>query len=156
MHVDHDAVGVARGGRDEQALHQPAIFYGSGFEPRHGAKINQRGIDRLAAVELLHQLDRAAADTAVFDIDHRAVVALDCVFRFKIDRRVRTDDLKIRAKGKDFAVEVMAPYLAANDWNNTPLPNADLAGRGHTADVSRNGEDIAGRKHGFHRTTSWL
>jgi hypothetical protein len=29
MHVDHDAVGVARGGRGEQALHQPAIFFSS-------------------------------------------------------------------------------------------------------------------------------
>src|SRR3984893_13593754 len=47
MHVDHDTVGVAGADADEQVLHQPAIFFSSGLEFRHRAKIDQRGIDRL-------------------------------------------------------------------------------------------------------------
>src|SRR5665213_930719 len=43
MHVDHDAVGVTGGGADEQVLHQPAVFFVTGLEFRHGAEIDQFG-----------------------------------------------------------------------------------------------------------------
>ena len=52
MHVDDDAVGVARGGADEQVLHQPAILFTAGLELRRGAKIDQLGIDRFVTLEL--------------------------------------------------------------------------------------------------------
>jgi len=51
MHVDDDAVGVAGGGGDEQVFHQPAVFFSPGLEFRHGAEIDQVGIDRLAALQ---------------------------------------------------------------------------------------------------------
>ncbi len=55
MHVDDDAVGVARGGGDEDVLHQPAVFFSAGLEFRHGAEIDQFRIDRLAALQLLQR-----------------------------------------------------------------------------------------------------
>src|ERR1700744_1290635 len=51
MHVEHDAVGMARGRPDKQVLHQPAVFFPAGFEPWHGAGIDQFGVDRLAALQ---------------------------------------------------------------------------------------------------------
>src|ERR1700761_3713198 len=58
MHIDHHAIGVARGRGDENVLHQPAIVFVAGLELRHRAEIDQFGIDRLAAFQLLQQLDR--------------------------------------------------------------------------------------------------
>ncbi len=57
MHVDDDAVRVSRGGGDKQVFHQPTVFFTAGLETRHGAEIDQAGIDRLAAFQLLQQLD---------------------------------------------------------------------------------------------------
>src|SRR5216684_4984704 len=57
MHVDHDVVGVAGGGGDEQVFHQPAVFFGTGLELGHGAAIDQLWVDRLAALEFLQQFD---------------------------------------------------------------------------------------------------
>ena len=65
MHVDDNPVGVARGGADEQVFHQPAVFFGPGLEFRHGAAIDQFWIDRLAALELVQQIDRAEAQADV-------------------------------------------------------------------------------------------
>jgi hypothetical protein len=48
MHVDLDAVGMPCADADEHVLHQPAIFFVTGFEFRHRAEIDQRGIDGLA------------------------------------------------------------------------------------------------------------
>src|SRR5262245_28907472 len=74
MHIDDDAIRVAGGRGHEDVLHQPAIFFGTGLEFRHGAEVDQLGIDRLAALELLQQLHRPEADALVLDIDDRAVV----------------------------------------------------------------------------------
>ena len=89
MDVDDDAVGVAGGGADEEVFHQPAVFCGPGLEPRHGAEIDQFGIDRLAALEFLQQFDRAEAQALVLDIDNCAVVGLEGVFGFQFDQLVR-------------------------------------------------------------------
>jgi hypothetical protein len=109
MDVDHDAVGVAGGGADEEVFHQPAVFGGPGLEPRHGAKINQFGIDRLAALELLQEFDRAEAQALVLDIDDGAVVGLEGVFGFQLDQFVGPDDLEIRTEGADLAVDAPRP-----------------------------------------------
>ncbi len=99
MHVDDDAVGVAGGGADEEVFHQPAVFFRAGLEPRHGAEIDQFGVDRLAALEFLQQVDRAEAQALVLDIDDCAVVGLEGVFRFELDQFVGADDLEIRTEG---------------------------------------------------------
>src|SRR5262245_20435586 len=52
MHVDHHAVGMACGRADKDVLHQPAVFLMPRLELRHGAEVDQLGIDRLAALEL--------------------------------------------------------------------------------------------------------
>ena len=150
MHVDHNAIGVARGGCHEQALHQPAIFFGSGFESRHGAEIDQRGIDRFTAVELFDEFGRTPADASILDLDHRAIVGLERVFRLKLDRGVRPHDLEIRAEGTDFSIDVPAPDLAANNRNDAALADADIAGRCNASDMRGDGEDIAGGKDRFH------
>ena len=94
MHVDHDAVGVAGGGGYENVLHQPAVFFsGTGLEFRHGAEIDQLGIDRLAAFEFLQQLDRPKTDALVLDIDDRTVVGLESVFGLELDQLVGPDDI---------------------------------------------------------------
>src|ERR1700733_86594 len=153
MHVDHDTIGVTGGGCHEQALHQPAIFWCSGFEPRHGAQIDQRRIDGFATVEPLHEFGRPPADASVLDIDHRAIVGFNGVFRLELDRGIRPHDLEIRSKGADLPIDVPASHLAANDRNDAALADADVAGRHDAGDMGGDGEDVAGRKERLHRIT---
>src|SRR5665213_3668361 len=153
MHVNHDAVGVARGGGDEQALHQPAVFFATGLKPRRGAEIDQFGIDRLAALQPLQQLNGAETDAPVLDIDHRAVVGLEGVFRLELDQLVGPDDLEVGAERADLAVDGFAAHLTAGDRNDAADAGADIAGGGHAADLGGDGEDIAGRKLWFHGIT---
>ena len=80
-------------------------FSCAGLEFRHGAEIDQFGIDRLAALQLLQQLDRAEADALVLDIDDRAVVGLEGVFGFELDQLVGPDDLEVGAERQDLAVD---------------------------------------------------
>src|SRR4029450_10352227 len=80
MHVDDDAIGGAGGGADEEAFHQPATRLPAGFDARGGADMSELGIDGLAALELLQQLDGPEAQALVLDIDPRAVVGLEGVF----------------------------------------------------------------------------
>src|SRR3954466_2349878 len=47
VHVDHDSVGMAGGGADEDVLHQPTVLRVPGLKPRHGAEIDQFRVDRL-------------------------------------------------------------------------------------------------------------
>src|ERR1700733_8776305 len=150
MHVEHDAVGMARGRSDKQMFHQPAVLRGAGLESRHGAKIDQLGIDRLAALEPLHEFDGAEADALVLDIDHGAVVGLERVFGFEFDQFVGADDLKIGAESTDLAVDIGAAHIAADHRDNSPDAMTDIAGRRHTADMSGNGENIFGRKLRYH------
>src|SRR6185437_14447366 len=58
MHVEHDAIGVARRRCDKQVFHQPAVFLGPGLEFRHGSEIDQFRIDRLSTFQPLQQFDR--------------------------------------------------------------------------------------------------
>jgi hypothetical protein len=87
MHVDDDAVGVAGGGGDEEVFHQPAVFLVAGLEFRHGAAIDQFGIDRLAALQLPQQIGRPEAK-ALVPTDHRAIVGLEGVFRLQFDQLI--------------------------------------------------------------------
>src|SRR5581483_1883218 len=103
MHVDHDAVGMPRGGADENVLHQPAIFLVPRLESRHGAEIDQLGINRLAALELLQELDRAEAHALVLDIDDGAVVGLEGVFGLEVNQLVGADGLEVSAEGQHLA-----------------------------------------------------
>src|SRR6476660_2301031 len=144
MHVDHDAVGMARAGSDEQIFYQPAVFFRTRFEFRHGAKIDQLWIDRLAALQSLQQLDRAEADDLVFDIDHGAVVGLEGVSGLELDQFVGPDDLEISTEGKHLAVDLLAPHLAADDRNDTADAMADLAGSRHVTDPHGDREDVFG------------
>ena len=144
MHVEHDAVGVARRRCDKQVFHQPAVFFGSGLELRHGAEIDQFRIDRLAAFQPLQQFDRAETNAPVLDIDHRAVVGLERIFRFEFDQFVGPDDLEVRAERADLAVDALAAHLAADDRNDPADAMADVAGGCHAADMSGDGEDVLG------------
>src|SRR6185437_2260201 len=144
MHVDHHAVGVTRSGGDENVLHQPAVFCSTGFEFRRGAEIDQFWIHRLAAFELLQQLDRPEADAPVLDIDHRAVVGLEGVFRFEIDQLVGADDLEVGAERQHLAVDPLAFHLAAGDRNDAADAMADIARDRHLADAGRDGEGESG------------
>ena len=128
MDVDDDAVGMAGGGGDEQAFHQPAVFLGSGFESRHGAEIDQAWIDRLASLQLLQQFDRAEADALVLDIDHCAVIGLEGIFRLQIDQLIGADDLKVGASIQHLAIDAFAMHLAADDRDDPAHAMAGFAG----------------------------
>src|SRR5262245_42907547 len=141
MHVDDNTVRMTGGGGDEDVLHQPAVFFGAGLEFRHGAEVDQLGIDRLAALELLQQLDRPKADALVLDIDHRAVVGLEGILRFEVDQFVGTDNLEVRAERQHLAVD-LASYLATDDGNDAADAVAYVAGRGHLRDARCDGEDV--------------
>src|SRR5438552_8008390 len=144
MHVDNHAVGVAGGGADEQVFHQPAVFGGPGLEPWHGAEIDQFGIDRFAAFQLLQQVDRAEAQALVLDIDDGAIVGLEGVFGLELDQLVGPDDLEVGTEGADLAVDLLAPHLAACYRDDAADAGADLAGRRHLTDPHDDGEDIFG------------
>src|SRR5713226_7075958 len=145
MHVDHDAVDVAGGGADEQVLHQPAVFFGAGFELRHSAEIDQLGIDGLAALQPLQQLDGAETNALVLDIDDRAVVGLEGIFRFQFDQLIGPDDLEVRAERADLAVDIAA-HLAAGNRNDAADAVTDIADGCHAADIGGDGENVFGRK----------
>src|SRR6185437_14717277 len=150
MDVDHDAVGVAGGGADENVLHQPAIFFVAGLEFRHGAEIDQFRVDRLAALQLLQEIDRAEAHPLVLDIDGRAIVGLESVFGLELDQFVGADDLEVGAERADLAADALSPHLAASNRNDTADAATDIAGRRHAADVSRDGEDVFGLENRAH------
>src|ERR1700722_5113072 len=144
MHVEHDAVGVACRRSDKHMFHQPAVFRGSGLELRHGAEIDQFRIDRFAAFQPLHQLDRPKTNAAVLDIDHRAVVGLEGVFGFEFDQFTRPDDLEVRAERADLAVDIIAAHLAADHRNDPAHAMTGIAGGCHAADMGGDGEDVSG------------
>src|SRR6185437_5668382 len=146
VHVDDDAVGVTRGGGDEDVLHQPAVFLRTRLEFRRRSEIDQLGIDRLAALQLLQQVDGTEADTLVLDIDHRAVIGLEGVSGFEIDQLIGADDLEVRAERQHLAVDIIAPHLAADDGNDAADAVADVAGGCHVSDLSSDGEDVFGLK----------
>jgi len=88
-------------------------FSGTRLKLRHRAEIDQLGIDRLATLQPLQQFDGSETNTLVLDIDHRAVVGLERVFRFQFDQLVGPDDLEVRAERADLAVDDIATHLAA-------------------------------------------
>src|SRR5215471_4718101 len=94
-HVDDDAIGVARGGADKNVLHQPAVFFRAGLEPRHRAAIDQRRINSLAALELFQEIERPEADALVLDINGRAIIGLEGVFCLELDQLVGPDELEV-------------------------------------------------------------
>src|SRR5258706_8365820 len=146
MHVDHDAVGMPRADADEQVFHQPAVLFGSGFEFRHRAKIDQRGIDSLAFGDPVQQFLRTEPDADILDVDNRAVVHLKSVFRFQFGKAVRADDLEIRAARKDGPADALAAHFAAEDRNDPPDTIAEIAGDDRRADPDDEAEDIFGLK----------
>src|SRR6185437_7310228 len=152
MHVDHDAACVAGDGGDEQVLHQPAILFVAGFEFRRGAAIDQLGIDRLVALELLQQVERPEADALVLDIDHRPVGGLEGVFRFQLDQLIGPDDLEIRAERINLAVDLTAD-IATDDRDDAANAVADLARADDIADQRSDGEDIFGFERWCHEKT---
>src|SRR5437763_9005279 len=152
MHVDHDPVGMPRGRADKQVLHQPAVFFGTGFEFGSSAEINQLGIDRFALVQPLQQFDRSKTNSPVLDINDRAVVGFESISRFQFDELVGPDDLKVRAERADLAVDVWAANLSSDYGNNPANAVADIAGRGHAADMRRDGEDESGLQRRRHRS----
>ena len=117
-----------------------------GLEFRHRAEIDQFRVDRLAALQLLQQFDRAEAKALVLDIDHRAVVGLEGIFRLEFDQLVGPDDLEVGAERADLAIDPLAADLAAGNRNDAANAVADVAGRGDAADPGGNGEDISGWK----------
>src|SRR6516225_432664 len=135
---------MSRGGGDENVLHQPAILCRTGFEFRHGTEINLRGIDRLAPFEFLQKLHRTEAYALVLDIDDRAVVGFEGVFCFELDQFVGPNDLKVRAARENLAVDFFALHLAANDRDDPAHAVTDVSGRGHRADLGRDGEGVLG------------
>src|SRR5438477_652937 len=80
----------------------------------HGAEIDQFWINRLAALELLQQLDRTEAHALVLDIDGRTVVGLEGVSGFEIDQLVRADGLEVGTERQHLAGN-RALHLAADD-----------------------------------------
>src|SRR4051812_1851815 len=112
MHVQLHAVWMPRADADEQVLHQPMVLFTAGFEFRHRAEIDQRGIDDLAARDAVQCFLRPEADADVLDVDDGAVVHLKRVFRFQFGKTVGSDDLEIRAAGKDRAVQARPTHLA--------------------------------------------
>src|SRR5882724_3857224 len=150
MHVDDDAGGVAGGGGDEQVFHQPAVVRVSRLELRHGAEIDQLGIDRLAALQFLQQVHRSEADATVLDIDDRAVIGLEGVFGFEIDQLVGADDLEVSAERQNLAVNSFAPHLTAGNRNDATHAVADVAGNRHLCNVRGDGEGVFGVKLGCH------
>src|SRR3978361_1902955 len=152
MHVDDDAIGVARSGSDEQVFHQPAVFLAAGLEPRYGAEVVQGRSERLAGLQPLQQFDRSEADTLVLDINHGAIVGLKGVFGFQLYQFIGPDYLKVSAEWADLAGD-FAAHLAAGNGNNAADALADIAGGCDAADVGRKGEDIFGRKLRVHLVT---
>jgi hypothetical protein len=142
MHVDLDAVGVPRADADEQVLHQPAVFRGSGFEFRHRAKIDQAGINDLTSGDPIQQLLRAESDADILDIDDGAVVHLEGIFRLDFGKAVRANGLKIRTVRKDRPFHAFAMQLAAENRNDPPDAVAEIAGDNRRADLDREAEDI--------------
>src|SRR4051812_9754226 len=125
---------MPRADADEQALHQPAIFFTAGLEFRHRPEIDQRGIDGLATRDAVERLLRPEADADVLDIDDGAVVHLKRVFRFQFGKTIGADDLEIRAAGKDRAVHARPTHLAAENRNDPPRAVAEIAGDDRRAD----------------------
>src|SRR5689334_10263223 len=144
MHVDRHAIGVARGRGDEDVLHQPAVFFVTGLESRHGAEIDQLWIDGFAALEFLQEFDRPEPYPPVLDIDHRAVIGLEGIFGLEVDQLVGTDDLEIRAERQDLAVDLFALHRSARDRNDAADAVSGLAGGRHTGDLGGDGEDVLG------------
>ena len=118
MHVDApdarrvDVVGAAAEPMNRFSISQryfslPVSNFGT------GAEIDQFRVDRFAALQLLQQFDRAEAKALVLDIDHRAVVGLERVFRLELDQLIGPDDLKVGAERADLAVDPLAADLAA-------------------------------------------
>src|SRR6185312_11309014 len=126
--------------------HQPPVFLASRLEFRHGAEIDQFRVDRFAALQFLQQFDRAEANALVLDIDHRAVVGLEGIFRLELDQLVGPDDLVVGAERADLAVDPLATDLAAGNRNDAADAVANVARGGDAADPGGNGEDILGGK----------
>src|SRR4051812_30903749 len=135
---------MTRRGADEDVFHQPAVFRGTCLEFRHGAEIDQTGIDRLTALQLLQQLERPETDALVFDINDRAVVGLEGVFCLKLDQLVGADNLEIGAERTNLAIDVRATDVAAKDRNDATNAMTGLARADRLADPHGDGENISG------------
>src|SRR6266702_1798691 len=153
MHVDHHAVRVACGRRHENVLHEPAVVLVSGLEFRHGAAVDQLRVDRLAALELLQQLDRTEAHALVLDIDGRTVIGLEGVFGLQVYQLVGADGLEVGAEWQHLAGD-RTLHLAADDRNDAANADAGLAGGDDVADLRGDGEYVFGFEGGGHRFTS--
>src|SRR5205085_8206158 len=108
--------------------------------------IDQVRVHRLAAFQLLQQVERAEAKTLVLDIDHRAVVGLEGVFRLELDQLVGPDDLEVGAERADLAVDPLAFHVTTDDRNDPAHAGADLARRGRLADPRGDGEGVSGQE----------
>src|ERR1035441_10617242 len=114
--------------------------------------VENRGI-RFGPVELLQRLkqfDGAKTNAPVLDIDHRAVVGLNRVFRFEFDQLVGPDNLKVRSERADLAVDISAAHLATGNRNDPAHAVTDIADGCHAADIGRDGENISGLKRRCH------
>src|SRR6202047_5450790 len=143
MHVDLDAVGMPCADADEQVLHQPAIFIVAGFEFRHRAEIDLRGIDGFALGDPVQNSLWPEADAGILDVDDRAVVQLKSVFCFELGKAVRANDLEVRADGKDRAFDAWPKNFAAEDRNDAADAMAEIAGEDRRADLDGEAEDIS-------------
>src|ERR1700694_4230521 len=153
VHVNLDAVGMPGTDADEQVFHQPAIFFGSSLEFRHRAKIDQRGIGGLAFGDPVPQLLGTEADADILDVDDRAVVHLEGVFRFQFSKAVRANDLEVRATRKNRPVHCFAAHFAAEDRNDPPRAMTEIAGDDRGADLDGEVENIFGLKSWRHGST---
>src|SRR5665213_518287 len=141
MYVDLDAVGVAGADADEEILHQPAVLLAAGFEFRHRAEIDLRGIDDLVFGDAVEQLFRAEADADVLDIDDGAVVQFEGVFRLQLGKAVRADGLEIGADGKDRSLDAVAEDFTTEDRDHPPDAMSVIAGDDRRADPDGEAED---------------
>src|SRR5260363_93745 len=123
---------MPRSGADKDVLHQPAILVVAGLEAWLGPEVDQLGIDGLAALELLQQIDRSEANAAVLDIDGRAIIRFQGVFRLQVDQLVGADDLEVGAQIANPAADALAAqaralHLAAMDRDDPAHADAGLA-----------------------------
>ncbi len=137
----------------DRRLHQPAIGRGAGLEPGHRAEIDQAGVHRLAAPDLVEGFFRSEAQADIFDIDDGAIVHLDGVFRLEFGQAVGTNHLVIRAALADPAMHPLAEKFAAEDRDHPAAAVAEVPGLDRRPHLDRKTEGIAGGKRGSHDIT---
>src|SRR5207253_409671 len=115
---------------DEQVLHQPAVFCGSGLEFRHRAEIDQRGSDGLSARDAVEGFFWSKANPDVLDIDDGAVVHLKRVLCFQLGEAIGADHLEIGAAGS--RARAIPPCAAAAKAPTTETGSGSPAGPGRS------------------------